>query len=81
MLRTICGGAEAVGRDFGISSREMQAVTHVVAGHANKDLGRKQGISEQTVKRHLTNIFEKLGVSNRLELILFAIDHGLINKD
>jgi len=81
MLRTICGGASAAGRDFGISSREMQVVTHVVAGYTNKELGRKLGISEQTAKRHLTNIFDKLGVVNRLYLILFAIDHGLINKD
>jgi DNA-binding CsgD family transcriptional regulator len=81
MLRTIYGGASAVGRDFGISSREMQVITHVVASYRNKDLGRKLGISEQTVKRHLTNIFDKLGVFNRLDLILFAIDHGWINKD
>jgi DNA-binding NarL/FixJ family response regulator len=70
----------AAGRDFGISSREMQVVTHVVAGYTNKDLGQKLGISEQTVKHHLTNIFDKLGVSNRLELVLFAIDHGWIQK-
>jgi DNA-binding NarL/FixJ family response regulator len=70
----------APGRDFGISSREMQVVTHVVAGYTNKDLGQKLGISEQTVKHHLTNIFDKLGVSNRLELVLFAIDHGWIQK-
>ena len=68
-------------RDFGISSREMQVVTHVVAGYTNKDLARKLGISQQTAKHHLTNIFDKLGVSNRLELVLFAIDHGWINKD
>ena len=68
-------------RDFGISSREMQVVTHVVAGYTNKDLAGKLGISLQTAKHHLTNIFDKLGVSNRLELVLFAIDHGWINKD
>jgi DNA-binding NarL/FixJ family response regulator len=71
----------AANRDFGISTREMEVVTHVVAGYTNKDLGRKLGISEQTVKHHLTNIFEKLGVSNRLELVLFAVDHGWIHKD
>jgi len=73
--------ASTANRDFGISTREMQVVTHVVAGYTNKDLGRKLGISEQTVKHHLTNIFDKLGVSNRLELVLFAIDHGWIPKD
>jgi len=75
------GRTSTASRDFGISNREMQVVTHVVAGYTNKDLGRKLGISEQTVKHHLTNIFDKLGVSNRLELVLFAIDHGWIPKD
>ena len=73
--------ASEASRDFGISSREMQVVTHVVAGYTNKDLAGKLGISLQTAKHHLTNIFDKLGVSNRLELVLFAIDHGWINKD
>jgi DNA-binding NarL/FixJ family response regulator len=68
-------------RDFGISSREMQVITHVVAGYTNKDLAGKLEISLQTAKHHLTNIFDKLGVSNRLELVLFAIDHGWIDKD
>ncbi len=36
------------------------------------------GISEETVKRHLTNIFNKLGVGNRLELALFALNHNLL---
>jgi DNA-binding NarL/FixJ family response regulator len=75
------GRTPAASRDFGISTREMQVVTHVVAGYTNKDLGRKLGISEQTVKHHLTHIFDKLGVSNRLELVLFAIDHGWIHKE
>jgi DNA-binding NarL/FixJ family response regulator len=75
------GRTSEASRDFGISSREMQVVTHVVAGYTNKDLAGKLGISLQTVKHHLTNIFDKLGVSNRLELVLFAIDHGWINKD
>ena len=73
--------ASEASRDFGISSREMQVVTHVVAGYTNKDLAAKLGISLQTAKHHLTNIFDKLGVSNRLELVLFAIDHGWIKKD
>ena len=75
------GRTSEASRDFGISSREMQVVTHVVAGYTNKDLAQKLGISLQTAKHHLTNIFDKLGVSNRLELVLFAIDHEWINKD
>jgi DNA-binding NarL/FixJ family response regulator len=41
------------------------------------NIAQKFSISEETVKRHLTNVFDKLGTSNRLELALFAINHGL----
>lgn len=68
-------------RDFGLTSRERQVIALVGAGYTNKDLGRKLGISENTAKHHLTNIFDKLGVSNRLELVLFAVDHQLTNED
>jgi DNA-binding NarL/FixJ family response regulator len=68
-------------RDFGLTSREMQVIALIVAGYTNKDLARKLGISAHTAKHHLTNIFDKLGVSNRLELVLFALHHRLINED
>jgi DNA-binding NarL/FixJ family response regulator len=64
----------------GLTPREMDVVSNIVAGHTNREIARKLEISEETVKRHLTNIFDKLGVSTRLELALFAIDHGLIEK-
>jgi len=65
-------------RNFGLSSREMEVIALIVAGYTNKDLARELGISENTAKHHLTNIFDKLGVSNRLELVLYAVDHGLV---
>jgi len=68
-------------QDFGLTPREREVVGLIVAGYTNKDLAQKLGISEQTVKHHLTNIFDKLGVSNRLELVLFAIDNQLIDRD
>jgi two-component system nitrate/nitrite response regulator NarL len=52
-------------------------VTLVVAGYSNPDIGQRCCISEQTVKHHISNIFDKLGVSNRLELALFAVNHRL----
>jgi DNA-binding NarL/FixJ family response regulator len=64
-------------RNFGLSSREMEVIGLIVAGYTNKDLARELGISENTAKHHLTNIFDKLGVSNRLELVLYAVDNGL----
>jgi len=68
----------AAPRNFGLSSREMEVIALIVAGYTNKDLARELGISENTAKHHLTNIFDKLGVSNRLELVLYAVDHGLV---
>jgi len=72
------GTTSRPGRNFGLSSREMQVIALIVAGYTNKDLARELGISENTAKHHLTNIFDKLGVSNRLELVLYAVDHGLV---
>jgi len=71
-------GAPEAPRNFGLSSREMEVIALIVAGYTNKDSARELGISENTAKHHLTNIFDKLGVSNRLELVLYAVDHGLV---
>ncbi len=71
-------GVSEAPRNFGLSSREMEVIALIVAGYTNKDLARELGISENTAKHHLTNIFDKLGVSNRLELVLYAVDHGLV---
>ena len=48
-----------------------------MAGLANKEIAADFKISEDTVKHHLSNIFDKLGVSTRLELALFAVNHNL----
>jgi DNA-binding NarL/FixJ family response regulator len=62
---------------FGLSQRELEIISAVVAAASNKELASKFCISELTVKRHLTNIYQKIGVSSRLELALFAISHDL----
>ena len=61
-----------------ISNREREIVEHVAQGFRNKEIGEKLFISEQTVKNHLYNIFDKLGVSDRLELALYAIHHKML---
>jgi DNA-binding NarL/FixJ family response regulator len=63
--------------DFGLTIRERQIVSAVVNAYQNKEIAEKFAISEKTVKHHLTNIFNKVGVSNRLELALFAVHHHL----
>ena len=65
-------------KTFGLTTRELQVVSLITEGSTNKYIAQTFGISEETVKRHLTNIFNKLGVGNRLELALFALNHNLL---
>lgn len=60
-----------------LSARELEIVQLIAQGYKNKEMAEKMFISEQTVKNHLHNIFDKLGVSDRLELALYAIHKGL----
>jgi len=78
-LRTLIqsSGEEARQRKFGLTPRELEIVSAVVAGYSNKEIAEYFKISEDTVKHHLSNIFDKLGVSTRLELALFAVNQGL----
>ncbi len=70
------GGAKSRERSP-LSAREREIVSLVAQGYKNKEMAEKMFISEQTVKNHLHNIFDKLGVSDRLELALYAIHKGL----
>jgi two-component system, NarL family, nitrate/nitrite response regulator NarL len=78
-LRTLVqsSGEESRQRKFGLTPRELEIVSAVVAGYANKEIAEHFKISEDTVKHHLSNIFDKLGVSTRLELALFAVNQSL----
>ncbi|HLK32837.1 MAG TPA: response regulator transcription factor [Terriglobales bacterium] len=64
-------------KKFGLTPRELEIVSAVVAGYTNKDIASHFKISEDTVKHHLSNVFDKLGVSTRLELALFAVHQDL----
>jgi DNA-binding NarL/FixJ family response regulator len=68
-------------KTYGLTPRELEVVQCIVEGCSNKDIAKQFGISEETVKRHLSNIFDKTGVSTRLELALFAIAHKLVSPD
>jgi two-component system, NarL family, nitrate/nitrite response regulator NarL len=65
---------------FGLTRRELEIVRAVVDGENNKSIARRFSISENTVKRHLTQIFNKVGVSNRIELVIFAAHHRLVDR-
>jgi DNA-binding NarL/FixJ family response regulator len=79
----LSGGAPGKSRERSpLSNREREIVQLVAQGFKNKEMAEKMFISEQTVKNHLHNIFDKLGVSDRLELALYAIHKGLhVNAD
>jgi len=64
-----------------LSAREKEIVSLVAQGFKNKEMAEKLYISEQTVKNHLHNIFEKLGVTDRLELALYAIHNNLYSGE
>jgi DNA-binding NarL/FixJ family response regulator len=61
-----------------LTRREMDIVSLVLNGCPNKRIADECAIGQRTVKHHLTNVFGKLGVSNRLELVVFAIQHQLV---
>jgi DNA-binding NarL/FixJ family response regulator len=62
---------------FGLTRRELEIIAAVVKGQVNRDIARTFNISEYTVKHHLTRIFDKLGVSNRVALAAFSMSHNL----
>ncbi len=68
-------------RKFSLTARELEIVSAVVAGLSNKEIAQHFKIAEDTAKYHLSNIFDKLGVSTRLELALFSVNQKLPLKD
>jgi len=59
-----------------ITPREAQVVALVAEGLSNRDIARELSLSEHTVKKYLFRIFDKLGISSRVELVLYAVNHG-----
>ena len=60
-----------------LSQREREIIILIAQGYKNKEIAEKMFITEQTVKNHLHNVFDKIGVSDRLELALYAIHNSL----
>jgi len=61
-----------------LSDRELRIISAVVQGYKNRDIAMQLYTSEQMVKNALRNIFDKIGVSDRLELALFTIHHRIL---
>jgi len=67
------------GRAVALTRREREVLALVVAGYANKEIAQTFSISEETIKHHLTRMFDKVGAANRLELAVVAAERGLIS--
>ena len=63
---------------YNLTKRELEVISLVTLGNTNREIGEALSISEETVKRHLANIFDKVGMSSRVELAMFAVEHHLI---
>ncbi len=59
-----------------LTPREEQVVALVAEGLSNRDTARELNLSEHTIKKYLFRIFDKLGISSRVELVLYAVNHG-----
>jgi two-component system nitrate/nitrite response regulator NarL len=79
LARTPARSGSAGGGDgIRLTRRELDIVSLLMSGCPNKRIADECAIGQRTVKHHLTNLFGKLGVSNRLELLVFAIQHQLV---
>lgn len=78
-VRPLIQSSRAAGGElaFGLTARERDVLTLVVAGWPNKEIACKCKVSEETIKHHLTRMFAKVGASNRLELAMVATQRGL----
>lgn len=59
-----------------LTYREEQVVALVADGLSNKEIAKELNLSEHTIKKYIFHIFEKVGVSSRVELVLYAVSHG-----
>jgi two-component system nitrate/nitrite response regulator NarL len=63
-----------------LTPREQQVLRMVVAGHSNKEIAQQWTVSEETIKHHLTRMFDKVGAANRVELAMLATSQGLLDS-
>jgi two-component system, NarL family, nitrate/nitrite response regulator NarL len=79
VMRRLTGPAANNGAPYGLTERQREIVSAVAEGLNNREIAQRFGISEHTVKHHLTQAFNKTGVSTRLELALLATQNGLVS--
>ena len=64
-----------------LTDREREVLVLLASGMANKQIARRLGISEKTVKTHLTNVFQRIGVRDRTQAALWAERHGVLRPN
>ena len=57
----------------------MEVIQFLAEGKRNKEIARTFSVSEETIKHHLTRMFDKVGAANRVELAMFATRRGLVS--
>ncbi len=61
-----------------LTAKELRIVALIVQGYKNKEIASRLGTTEQVIKNYLRNVYDKIGVSDRLELALFTIHHRIL---
>jgi two-component system, NarL family, nitrate/nitrite response regulator NarL len=81
VVRPLIQSAGVTGDGAGskLTPREQQVLRMVVAGHSNKEIAQQWTVSEETIKHHLTRMFDKVGAANRVELAMLATSKGLLD--
>jgi len=72
---------EPARKNCGLSRLEKQAIALIASGYSREEIAMKLGIEEPTLRRHISGVCDKLGVSNEFELLLHAVYHGLAEID
>src|SRR5262249_51179487 len=70
----------AIAHEVGLTPRELAILTAVAKGMTNDAIAVRLTVAPQTVKVHLTNVYRKLGVTNRTEAALYAYQRGLVES-
>jgi DNA-binding CsgD family transcriptional regulator len=68
-------------KNLGLIRLEQYVVALTIAGYSREETAKRIGISKTALRLHLKSIYDKLGVSNQFELVLFALSHQLIDTD
>lgn len=79
-FRQLANEKQLVSSEHGLTQRELEIVSLIARGKSNKDIAAKLYISEKTVKNHVSNILKKMGLGDRTQVAIYALQKGLISS-